>query len=96
MTKEKSNKYAVLTDQDIKIIKSDPEGLADYVIRNKVRATRKTMIIISIFAVAAAFAAGVFCGMGITRESIPNNVVQIKIGNDGEVASDINTDAEGK
>ena len=96
MTKEKSNKYAVLTDQDIKIIKSDPEGLADYVIHNKVRATRKTMIIISIFAVAAAFAAGVFCGMGITRESIPNNVVQIKIGNDGEVASDINTEAEGK
>ena len=81
-------KMKMLTDEDIKIIKSDPVSLADYVVESKVRSARKTMIIISILAAAIAFGAGVFVGMHITRESIPNNVVQIKIGEDAEVATD--------
>ena len=91
MAKVNKPKMKVLTDEDVKIIKSDPAGLADYVIETKVRSAKKTMIIVAIIAVAISFAAGVFVGMHITRESIPNNVVQIKVGNDGEVA-----DAEGK
>ena len=86
MAKVNKPKMKVLTDEDVKIIKSDPAGLADYVIETKVRSAKKTMIIVAIIAVAISFAAGVFVGMHITRESIPNNVVQIKVGNDGEVA----------
>lgn len=81
-------KMKMLNDEDIKIIRSDPVSLADYVVESKVRSARKTMIIISILAAAIAFGAGVFVGMHITRESIPNNVVQIKIGEDAEVATD--------
>lgn len=92
MAKVNKPKMKVLTDEDVKIIKSDPAGLADYVIETKVRSAKKTMIIVAIIAVAISFAAGVFVGMHITRESIPNNVVQIKIGEDNAVA----TDAEGK
>ena len=84
-------KMAVLTDEDVKIIKSDPVGLADYVVNSKIRSAKKTMTIITILAMAISFAAGVFVGMGITRESIPNNVVQIRVGNDGEIA-----ESEGK
>lgn len=92
MAKVNKPKMKVLTDEDVRIIKSDPAGLADYVIETKVRSAKKTMIIVAIIAVAISFAAGVFVGMHITRESIPNNVVQIKIGEDNAVA----TDAEGK
>lgn len=91
MAKDIKRKMSVLTEQDIKIIEKDPAGLADYIVEQKVRSAKKTMIIITILAMVASFAAGVFVGMGWTRESIPNNVVQIKVGNDGEVA-----DAEGK
>ena len=91
MAKDIKRKMAVLTEQDIKIIEKDPAGLADYIVEQKISSAKKTMIIITILAMAASFAAGVFVGMGWTRESIPNNVVQIKVGNDGEVA-----EAEGK
>lgn len=87
-SKDNTNpKMKILTNEDIKIIKSDPAALADYVVYNKIRSAKKTMVIITILAMAVSFAAGVFVGMGWTRESIPNNVVQIRVGNDGEVAS---------
>lgn len=89
--KETKRKMAVLTDEDVKIIKSDPVGLADYVVNSKIRSAKKTMIIISLLAALLAFGAGFYVGMNTTRQSIPNNVVQIKVGNDGEVA-----DSEGK
>lgn len=92
MTKNNKIKTKMLTDEDIKIIKSDPVSLADYVVESKVRSARKTMIIITIIAAALTFGAGVFVGMHITRESIPNNVVQIKIGEDTPVS----TETEGK
>lgn len=92
MTKNNKIKTKMLTDEDIKIIKSDPVSLADYVVESKVRSARKTMIIITIIAAAVMFGAGVFVGMHITRESIPNNVVQIKIGEDTPVS----TETEGK
>lgn len=79
MTNNNNKKHLVLTDEDIKIIKSDPEGLADYVIRQKVRESRKTMLIITILVTVASFVLGTVVGGGWTRESIPNNVVQIKI-----------------
>lgn len=88
MTKNNKIKAKMLTDEDIKIIKSDPVALADYVVESKVRSARKTMIIIAIIAAAVMFGAGVFAGMHITRESIPNNVVQIKIGEDAPVAAE--------
>lgn len=93
--KENKQKLDLLTEEDIKIIKSDPEGLANYVIRNKVRSSRKTMIIITLILTAASFALGAFVGSGWTREAIPNNVVQIKIG-DEAANVDLTTDAEGK
>lgn len=89
--KEIKRKMAVLTDEDVKIIKSDPVGLADYVVNSKVRSAKKTMIIISLLAALIAFGAGFYVGMNTTRQSIPNNVVQIKVGNDGEVV-----ESEGK
>lgn len=92
MTKNNKIKTKMLTDEDIKIIKSDPVSLADYVVESKVRSARKTMIIITIITAAVMFGAGTFVGMHITRESIPNNVVQIKIGEDTPVS----TETEGK
>lgn len=91
MAKKLNNnpKMKVLSDEDVKIIKSDPAGLADYIVYNKIRSAKKTMIIITILAMGVSFSAGLFCGMGWTRESIPNNVVQIKINSeDGEVATE--------
>lgn len=90
-SKDENPKMKILSKEDIKIIKSDPAVLADYVVYSKIRSARKTMIIITILAMGVSFAAGLFCGMGWTRESIPNNVVQIKI-NDAEVAAE----SEGK
>ena len=92
MTKNNKIKTKMLTDEDIKNTKSDPVSLADYVVESKVRSARKTMIIITIITAAVMFGAGVFVGMHITRESIPNNVVQIKIGEDTPVS----TETEGK
>ena len=79
MTKH-TKKTDMLSDEDIKIIKSDPDGLANYVIRTKVKETRKTAIIAGLIAVVAAFAAGVYCGANFLKFSIPNNVVQITVG----------------
>lgn len=73
-------KQKVLTDEDMKIIQSDPVGLADYVVRTKVKECRKTALIVTLIAMALAFGAGAVCGMTWTKTSIPNNVVQIQVG----------------
>ena len=76
MTKNEKQ-YKLLTEEDMKVIQSDPAGLADYVVRNKIKDTRKTALIL---AAAMAFAAGIMCGMTWTKTSIPNNVVKVEIG----------------
>lgn len=86
MTKE-TKKYSVLTEEDVKIIESDPTGLADYVVRTKVKETRKTALIVALIAIAISFGAGAFVGMSWTKSSIPNNVVQIQVGSDGQVGA---------
>lgn len=83
MTKD-SKKYKILSEEDIKIIESDPTSLADYVTYTKVKEARKSAIIITIIAMVIAFGAGMFCGMGWTKTSIPNNVVQIQVGETSE------------
>lgn len=82
MTKEDKKQYKVLTEEDIKIIQSDPVGLADYVVRTKVKESRKTAFIITLIFMAIAFGAGVTVGMAWTKSSIPNNVVQIQVGDE--------------
>lgn len=77
-------KSKLLTQEDMKIIQSDPVGLADYVVRTKVKEVRKSALIITLIAMALAFAGGVFCGMTIAKTSIPNNVVQIQVGEDAK------------
>jgi predicted secreted protein len=84
MAKNDKKQYKLLTDEDIQIIKSDPAGLADYVVGNKVKSARKSAIIFTLVAVALAFAGGVLAGMAWTKSSIPNNVVQIQVGNTSE------------
>lgn len=79
MTKNEKQ-YKLLTEEDMKVIQSDPAGLADYVVRNKIKDTRKTAFIVLILAAAMAFAAGIMCGMTWTKTSIPNNVVKVEIG----------------
>lgn len=79
MTKN-DNKQKILTEEDIKIIQSNPASLADYVVYTKVKEARKTAIIVSLVAMAIAFAGGFVCSMMVTKNSIPNNVVQIKVG----------------
>lgn len=93
MTKNIKKSYKMLTDEDLKIIKSDPAGLADYVVRSKVKEARKTATILAIIAVVLAFGAGVLSGMVLTQSSIPNNVVQIQVG-EGQTAEPVKT--EGK
>lgn len=77
-------KSKLLTQEDMKIIQSDPVGLADYVVRTKVKEVRKSALIITLIAMALTFAGGVFCGMTIAKTSIPNNVVQIQVGEDAK------------
>lgn len=84
MTKNDKKQYKLLTEEDMKIIQSDPVGLADYVVHTKVKEVRKSALIIALIAMALAFAGGVFCGMAITKTSIPNNVVQIQVGEDAK------------
>ena len=81
MTKNDKKQYKLLTEEDMKIIQSDPVGLADYVVRTKVKECRKTALILTLIAMALSFGAGAICGMTWTKTSIPNNVVQIQVGN---------------
>lgn len=85
MTKD-IKKMKILSEEDVKIIESDPAGLADYITYTKVKEARKTAIILSVIAVAIAFGAGVVLGMGWTKNSIPNNVVQIQVGETAETS----------
>lgn len=80
MTKNDKKQYKILTEEDIKIIQSDPVGLAEYVVRTKVKECRKTAFIITLIFMAIAFGTGVMVGMTWTKSSIPNNVVQIQVG----------------
>lgn len=80
MTKENKSKSKLLTQEDMKIIQSDPVGLADYVVRTKVKEVRKSALIITLIAMALTFAGGVFCGMTIAKTSIPNNIIQLQVG----------------
>ena len=80
MTRSDKSKYKVLTDEDMKIIQSDPVGLSDYIVRTKVKETKKTAFIITIVAMFISFGVGVMVGTTWTKTSIPNNVVQIQVG----------------
>ena len=88
MTKEDKKQYKLLTEEDIKIIKSDPAGLADYVVATKVKSARKSALIICLIGMILAFGAGAVCGMTWTKSSIPNNVVQIQVGDKAETAEE--------
>lgn len=94
MTKNDKTKYKLLTEEDMKIIQSDPVGLADYVVRTKVKETRKSALIICLIGMILAFGAGAFCGMTWTKTSIPNNVVQVQVGGDAQPV--VETAEEGK
>lgn len=80
MTRSEKSKYKVLTDEDMKIIQSDPVGLSDYIVHTKIKETRKTAFIITIVAMFVSFGVGVMVGTTWTKTSIPNNVVQIQVG----------------
>lgn len=86
MTKNNKNQYKLLTEEDMKIIKTDPVGLAEYVVYTKIKATRKTAVIITLIAMAVSFGLGVMVGMNWTKTSIPNNVVHIEVGEKAETA----------
>lgn len=81
------NKYKMLTENDIKVIQSDPEGLADYVVCNKVKSAKKTMIIFALAFAVAAFFAGWFTG--IMTNKLPENNIQITVDSNS-------ADSEGK
>lgn len=95
MTKNDKKQYKLLTEEDMKIIQSDPAGLADYVVATKIKSARKTALIITLIGMILAFCAGVLCGMTWTKTSIPNNVVQIQVG-DNEAKPVVETAEEGK
>lgn len=95
MTKEDKRQYKILTEEDIKIIQSDPVGLADYVVRTKIKESRKTAFIVSLIFMAIAFGAGAIVGMTWTKSSIPNNIVQIQVGENASETVSENTE-EGK
>ena len=88
MAKNDKKQYKLLTEEDIKIIESDPAGLADYVVSTKVKSARKTALIISLIGMALSFGAGAVCGMTWTKTSIPNNVVQIQVGEKAETTAE--------
>lgn len=88
MTNNDKKQYKLLTEEDIKIIQSDPTGLADYVVSTKVKSARKSALIICLIGMILAFGAGAVCGMTWTKSSIPNNVVQIQVGDKAETAEE--------
>ena len=88
MAKNDKKQYKLLTEEDIKIIESDPAGLADYVVANKVKNVRKTALIMILVGMLLAFGVGVVCGMTWTKNSIPNNVVQIQVGEKAETTTE--------
>lgn len=88
MTKNDKKQYKMLSEEDLKIIKADPAGLADYVVATKVKSARKTALIMTLIGMALAFGAGAVCGMTWTKASIPNNVVQIQVGEKAETAEE--------
>ena len=79
MAKKDKKQYKLLSEEDMKIIKSDPVGLADYVVHNKTKEIRKTAIIVTLVCMAVSFGLGFMVGGNITKNSIPNNVVQIQL-----------------
>lgn len=94
MTKNDKKQYKLLTEEDMKIIQSDPVGLADYVVRTKVKETRKSALIITLILMAATFGLGVMVGTHWTKTSIPNNVVQVQVSSDVKPA--VEATEEGK
>lgn len=94
MTKNDKTKYKLLTEEDMKIIQSDPAGLADYVVRTKVKETRKTALIITLILMVVSFGLGVMVGTHWTKTSIPDNVVQVQVG--GDIKPVVETTEEGK
>ena len=96
MTKSDKKQHKMLTEEDMRIIKSDPAGLADYIVRTKVKSVRKSALIMTLIAVSIAFGSGLFVGMSLAKTSIPNNVVQVHVG--GEDAPVVETEKaeEGK
>ena len=87
MTKNDKKQYKLLTEEDMKIIQSDPVGLADYVVRNKVKSVKKTALIITIIFMVLTFGLGVMVGSTWIKASIPNNVVQIQVGDNASEPS---------
>ena len=55
MAKNDKKQYKLLTEEDIKIIEPDPAGLADYVVANKIRSSRKSALIICLIGMILAF-----------------------------------------
>ena len=97
MTKKNKTQYQFLTDEDLKIIKSDPAGLTDYVVRTKIKDNKKSLTIIALIMAILAFGAGVFAGLTLARTTIPNNIVLIKVGDNSEkVDAVVEEPAEGK
>lgn len=68
---------------ELEAIKKSPE-LTEYIINTKIKSVYKSALIIGILACIITFGLGVFVGMSWTKEAIPNNVVQIKVGNEAE------------
>ena len=89
MAKNEKKQYKLLTEEDIKIIESDPAGLADYVVATKVKSARKSALIICLIGMILAFGAGAVCGMTWTKNSIPNNLVQIQVVEKNETAEEV-------
>lgn len=98
MTKN-DKKYQFLTEEDLKIIKSDPTAFADYVIRSKVKDSKKNSTIVAMIVMIVAFGVGIMAGLAIARVSIPNNIVQVRVGTSEQVESSepvVETVEEGK
>lgn len=72
-------------------IEKSPE-LTEYIIRTKIKDVRKTALIVGLISVGISFAGGLLLGLNITKLSVPQNVVEVRV--DSNVAQP--TDAEGK
>lgn len=96
MTKKDKKQYQFLTEEDLKIIKADPAGLTDYVVRTKIKDNKKNLIIVALIVSILAFSAGVFTGLTLARTSIPNNVVKIQVGDTTEAVEAKVEETEGK
>lgn len=67
--------------EELEIIHSDKDCLAEYVVKTKIKSVKKTAVIVAIITSVLSFGAGMFYGVYFAKTSAQDNVVKILVEN---------------